>query len=90
MTIGATITVQQPDGAWRQSTVGQTGIRRVVSAGPTLLALTADGIWRSDNLGASWTRDDADLPVDQIVDIAIAGGILYVLLAGGHLLSRPL
>lgn len=90
VTIGATITVQQPDGTWRQSTVGQTGVRRVVSAGATLHALTGDGIWRSDNLGATWEHDDADLPADQIVDIALAAGIRYVLLVGGHLWSRPL
>jgi photosystem II stability/assembly factor-like uncharacterized protein len=89
VTIGSIVTAQQPDGTWAQSTVGETGVRRVVGDGKTLVALTVDGIWRSDDLGASWMRDDGGLPADDIMDVELDAGRLYVLLAGGRLWSRP-
>jgi photosystem II stability/assembly factor-like uncharacterized protein len=89
VTIGNTVTVQQPDGTWAQSTVGETSVRRVVGDGKTLVALTVDGIWRSDDFGASWTLDDGGLPADEVMDVELEAGRLYVLLAGGRLWSRP-
>ena len=60
VTIGSTIMVRQPDGDWRQTVVGEAGIRRVVSNVQLLLALAEDGLWRSDDRGSSWVRDDWD------------------------------
>ena len=90
LTIGNVVTVRLPDGTWRQTPVGETGFRRVVTDGQRLVALAVDGVWRSEILGATWERDDAGLPVDQVMDIALEAGVLYVLLAGGRLWSRRL
>lgn len=90
LTIGNVITVRHPDGKWRQATIGQTGIRRLVADGAMLFALATDGLWCSDDLGLSWGRDDRGLAVDRVMDMALDAGMLYVLLAGGRLWSRPL
>ena len=88
MTVGSVIAVQQSNGTWHKTVIGEMGIRRVAGNGTLLFALTGDGLWRSDDHGASWSRDDMGLPLAQIADIALAGDTLYALLAGGWLWSR--
>lgn len=88
MTVGNVIAVQQPDGMWHRTAVGEMGIRRMVSNGAQLFALAGDGLWQSDDCGASWTRDDMGLPLAQMLDIALAGKTFYALLGGGCLWSR--
>ena len=90
VSVGSTVTIQRPDGTWTHSTVGETGVRRVAGDGQTVVALTGEGVWRSDDFGETWTREDEGLPEDQVVDVEVDAGRLYILLAGGHLWSRPL
>lgn len=90
MSIGNMLAVQQPGGRWQESNVGETGIRRVVGEGKVLLAFATNGIWRSENSGATWDRDDEGLDMDQVMDIAVESGTVYVLLSGGEVWSRPL
>jgi photosystem II stability/assembly factor-like uncharacterized protein len=88
VTVGNVIAVQQPDGLWHRTAVGEMGIRRIVGSGTLLFAQAGDGLWRSDDCGASWSRDDMGLPLAQIADIALAGETFYALLASGWLWSR--
>jgi photosystem II stability/assembly factor-like uncharacterized protein len=90
LAVGTTITVRQPDGAWRQSSVGETGLRRVASNGTIVVALARDGLWRSGDYGLTWSRVATELPHDEIMDVAMDRSDLYVLLTGGRLWSRPL
>jgi photosystem II stability/assembly factor-like uncharacterized protein len=90
VTVGNVIAVQQPDGMWHRTAVGEMGIRRVVGSGALLVALVGDGLWRSDDHGAAWSRDDMGLPLAQIADIALAGKTFYALLGGGWLWSRQI
>ena len=90
VTVGNVVTIRQPNGEWRRATVGDSAIRRVASDGATIFALALDELWRSDDLGASWRRDDADLPVSEVVDIAVTADDFYALLRGGRLWTRPL
>lgn len=86
--VGSTIAVRQVDGSWRQATVGATGFRRVVSNGETLFALAVDALWRSDDMGASWVRDDAGIAGDELLDVAWDGEVLYALSRGGRVTWR--
>jgi photosystem II stability/assembly factor-like uncharacterized protein len=88
VTVGNVISVQQQDGMWHRTAVGETGMRRVAGNGAQLFALAGDGLWRSDDSGASWARDDMGLPLAQTLDIALAGDTFYALLGGGWLWSR--
>jgi photosystem II stability/assembly factor-like uncharacterized protein len=88
VTVGNVIAVQETDGMWHRTAVGEMGIRRVVGTGTLVFALAGDGLWRLDERGGSWFRDDIGLPLAQIADIALAGKTLYALLAGGWLWSR--
>ena len=88
VTVGNVISVQQPNGMWHRTAVGEMGIRRVVGKGAQLFVLAGDGLWRSEGYGASWSPDDMGLPLAQIADIALAGDTFYALLGGGCLWSR--
>jgi photosystem II stability/assembly factor-like uncharacterized protein len=90
LAIGNTITVRQADGQWRQTTVGETGLRRVASNGAIIVALARDGLWQSGDSGLTWSRVAAEFAPDEIMDVALNGSNLFVLLAGGRLWSRPL
>ena len=90
LAIGNTITVRQPGGEWRQTTVGETGLRRVASNGTVIIALARDAIWRSGDYGLTWSRVAAELAHDEIMDVALNGSDLFVLLTGGQLWSRSL
>ena len=84
LTLGNLLFVERPDGSWAQMTIrGISGVRRVAGAGDTLFTLTTAGILRSRDRGLTWVRDDAGLPGDQVMDIAVADGDIYALLAGG-------
>lgn len=64
-------------------------VRRVVGDGDTLLALTTAGLLRSDDAGARWRAAGEALPAEQLMDIALGGGFLWALLAGGEVRRRP-
>ncbi|MFL5760693.1 MAG: WD40/YVTN/BNR-like repeat-containing protein [Thermomicrobiales bacterium] len=88
VTVGSVISTRQSDGTWNQSTVGETAFRRLVFDGSTLYALAVDALWRSDHYGKTWSRDDDELPTNEMLDIAIFDGKLHLLLTGGRLLAR--
>jgi photosystem II stability/assembly factor-like uncharacterized protein len=90
LALGGTIFFQRDGGSWRQSTPGSGGIRRVACQGDTLLILAEGGVYRSDDGGASWQRDDAGLPIPQVMDIALKDGNVYALLAGGQVWARAM
>jgi photosystem II stability/assembly factor-like uncharacterized protein len=87
-TLGGTMFLRRADGRWEQIRVGGAPVRCVAGDEDTLVALTTEGIMGSTDGGMTWARDDESLPVDQIMDIALDAGTLYVLLAGGHVLTR--
>jgi hypothetical protein len=88
--IGNTITVRSIDGPWHQTAIGETGIRRVVGYEESLIALGIERLWRSEDVGLTWVRDDLQLPIDQVVDIAADSSGISVLLSGQRLWSRRL
>jgi photosystem II stability/assembly factor-like uncharacterized protein len=96
VSIGNILFLERPAGRWQQVTVGYDGgaIRRVLGlqrAGATsLLVLTTTGIQLSDDLGATWQREHVGLPVEHIVDLALSGTTLFVLLTGGRVWQREL
>ena len=90
LAVGTTITVRQPSGEWRQTTVGEMSMRRVASNGAVIVALARDGVWRSGDYGLTWSRDATRFPHDEIMDVALHESDLFVLLTGGRLWSRPL
>jgi hypothetical protein len=89
--LGDTVYAQRPDGDWGHSPIGASGVvRRIVGASDTLLALTTAGIYRSLDQGITWARWDEQLPIEQIMDLALADGRVYALLAGGQVCSSAL
>ena len=46
-----------------------------------------DGLWRSGDSGLTWSRVAAGFAPDEIMDIALNGSDLFVLLTGGRLWS---
>jgi photosystem II stability/assembly factor-like uncharacterized protein len=88
--IGNVLTSRQKGGEWRQTTVGETGIRRVVSDGTAVIAQAADGLWRSDDQCTTWRHDDVELPIDELLDIALDDHYLFALLSGGRVWRRLL
>jgi photosystem II stability/assembly factor-like uncharacterized protein len=85
LSLGDTLFVQQPDGDWRQTRVGNGGgVRRIVGDGQGLVVLSESGLWQTRDLGASWQRLDAAIPFTQTLDIAWDGARLYALLTGGR------
>jgi photosystem II stability/assembly factor-like uncharacterized protein len=90
LAIGNTISVRQPDREWRQTTIGETGLRRVASNGAVIVALARDGLWRSGDDALTWSRVAAEFAHDEIMDVALDGSELFILLTGGRLWSRPL
>jgi photosystem II stability/assembly factor-like uncharacterized protein len=91
-TIGNALYLQQPDDNWLQTAIGPAGsaVRRIVGNSEVLLALTSGGIYHSLDQGQTWVGRDDGLPVEQVMDIALAENIVYVLLAGGQVWSRSL
>ena len=90
LAISNTITVRQPDGQWLQTTVGETGLRRVASNGAIIVALARDRLWQSADSGLTWSRVAAGFAPDEVMDVALNGSDLFVLLIGGRLWLRPL
>jgi photosystem II stability/assembly factor-like uncharacterized protein len=90
--LGSTLYIQRTDGLWEETPSGALAgsVRRIVGNGRDLLAFTTTGVYHSADQGAIWTRADDDLPIEQVMDIALMNEIVYVLLAGGHVWSRPL
>ena len=91
-TIGNALYLQQPDDNWLQTAIGPAGsaVRRIVGNGEVLLALSTGGVYHSLDRGQTWVGREDELPVEQVMDIALAENIVYVLLAGGQVWSRSL
>jgi photosystem II stability/assembly factor-like uncharacterized protein len=83
-------------GQWQKMAIGNDGsmIRRIISVQQervtVLLVLNTTGIQRSEDAGATWRRDDAGLPLEQVRDIAATDTTLYALLDGGQVWQRAL
>jgi hypothetical protein len=90
LAVGTTVAIRQSGGAWRQTAVGETGMRRVASNGTVIVTLGCDGVWRSGDYGLTWSRDATRFPHDQIMDVALDESDLFILLTGGRRWSRPL
>jgi photosystem II stability/assembly factor-like uncharacterized protein len=88
--IGNVLFLEQAPAQWRRGVVSHDGgaVRRVLGfqqdGVSVMLALTTGGIQRSDDGGETWRLVSADLPGDQILDIALTGTTLYVLLTAGR------
>ncbi len=88
-TIGGQALLWQPDGQWDTRKVGDgSGIRRMVGNVHVLFALTTSGIFRSGDSGLGWELQDT--PSTQVVDLALDGETLYILLAGGQVCRREI
>lgn len=87
LTLGSYAFAERAAGNWERVALGG-GVRRVVGRGRALLALTTVGLLRSMDGGTTWARDDAGLPIEQVMDIALDEGGLYALLAGGQVVRR--
>ena len=91
LTLGGLLFVLGPDGAWKQHRVGDgAGVRRLVSDGKMLFALTPNQLLQSPDLGATWAPQPDAPPAHTILDLATAGDALYLLLESGQVLRRPL
>ncbi len=96
VSIGNILLLEGAAGQWQKVTVGHDGgaIRRVLGlrqADKThLFVLTTTGIQHSEDLGATWQQENEGLPVEHIVDLALAGSTLTVLLTGGRIWQREL
>ncbi|HEX7736168.1 MAG TPA: hypothetical protein VF458_15045 [Ktedonobacteraceae bacterium] len=96
VSIGNLLFLERAAGQWQKITVGHDGgaIRRVLSsrqAGQTILyVLTTTGIQVSTDLGASWRQENEGLPVEYVLDIALVGTSLTILLTGGRVWQREL
>lgn len=87
--VGDSVLVRHYDGDWEQSRLGGA-VRRIVGHANTLVALTTSGIWKTTIGTGNWERDDDELSIDRVMDIALQEETLYVLLAGGEVWSRQL
>lgn len=96
LSIASILFFEHAAGKWQQVTVGHDGspVRRVlgvqIAEKNILLALTTTGILRSEDMGETWQQENAGLPVSPILDIAITGTTLFVLLAGAQVWQRDL
>lgn len=91
LTLGGLLFVLGPNGAWEQHRVGDgAGVRRLVSDGKTLYALTPNGLLQSPDLGATWAPLPDAPPPHTILDLATGEDALYLLLGGGRVLRGPL
>lgn len=76
---------------WDQRRVGDgSGVRRITGSPSSLFALTTNGIYRSDDAAITWTVFETGIPVEQIIDLALADHTLTLLVAGGQVVSAPL
>jgi photosystem II stability/assembly factor-like uncharacterized protein len=91
-TIGNILYLQQSGDHWLEIRIGseESAVRRIVGNSEVLLALTTNGLYHSLDQGQSWTESDDELPAAQVMDIALAENIVYVLLAGGQVWSKTL
>lgn len=91
ITLGDQAFVHEFGGHWGQYPVGadRAGVRRIAAWGQSLFALTASRLLRSADGGLNWLPE-ADVPMaNEILDMAVADGVLYLLLSGGRVWSRP-
>jgi photosystem II stability/assembly factor-like uncharacterized protein len=88
VSLGDTIFAQQADGTWQTARLPDEAglaVRRIIGGDGLILALMADGILVSvDNAASFEWLEGVDLPPDQIMDIALDGMRLYVLIVGGQ------
>jgi photosystem II stability/assembly factor-like uncharacterized protein len=92
ITLGGNLFLLQADGSWGSCKVGEmgSGVRRIASNGETILALTNSDLLRTVDRGVLWTIEPNLPPLDEILDIAIDNGKLYLLLSGGRVCARAL
>ena len=92
ITLGGNLFLLQADGSWGSRKVGEmgSGVRRIASDGETILALTNSDLLRTVDRGILWTIEPDHPPLDEILDIAIDNGKLYLLLTGGRVCARAL
>lgn len=96
LSLGNKLLLERSPGQWQQVTVGNDGggIRRVlgIQSGEKsiLYVLTTTGLQRSEDMGETWQQDNANMPGNQIIDVAAVGTTLYVLLSGGRVWKRAL
>jgi len=82
----------QADGTWGFRKVGEkgSGVRRLASDGETILVLTTTDVLRTLDRGLLWTIEPDLPPLDEILDLALGAGKLYLLLTGGRVWARPI
>ena len=92
ITLGGNLFLLQADGSWGSRKVGEkgSGVRRIASDGETIMALTSADLLRTVDRGVLWTIEPDLPPLDEIMDIAIYSGKLYLLLTGGRVCARAL
>lgn len=94
ISVGNLLFLEGEDGQWQKISVGHDGgaIRRVLglrqSDRTTLYVLTTTSIQCSQDRGATWQQMNAGLPVEHILDLALNGSTLTVLLTGGRIWQR--
>jgi photosystem II stability/assembly factor-like uncharacterized protein len=86
VSLGNTILAQGADGNWQPAQLPSDSglVRRMIGNETRLLALTTHGILMSTDNAASFAPlEGVDLPIDQLMDIALIGDRLYTLSVDG-------
>jgi photosystem II stability/assembly factor-like uncharacterized protein len=91
LTVGNVMMIENPDGQWKQVTVGEGGgaIRRVLAlprdSSHLLLVLTTTGLQRSSDLGQTWQHENGEVAGETMLDITTHHGTVYLLDASGQI-----
>lgn len=87
--LGSTLLVPEAGGRWARRPLPATPVRRLAGSGDRLLALTAAGLFWSTDSGEHWQREEMGLPIDEVEDVVLDGGSLWVLLTEGRVVLAP-
>jgi photosystem II stability/assembly factor-like uncharacterized protein len=92
ITLGGTMIIQQPGGAWRQSQVGPegNGILRAGGDGKNIIALTSEALLHTTDFGKSWAVVSGAPDTGDVYDLLVRDGKLYLLLASGQVMQLEL
>jgi hypothetical protein len=91
LTLGGTAIVRDRGGAWHRVTItGQGGMRQVTGWGDRLVGLSSAGLHWSHDRGLTWHEDNQGLDISGVLDVALVGDRLTVLLTGGRVWTRPI